>query len=60
MCDQAFCYAIANVTCFRPEPAEQVYNEPIFNGCRLDYCAVWGADCAEPAATAFCQMNGWA
>jgi hypothetical protein len=31
----------------------------MFNGYRLDYCAVWGGDCGEPAATLFCQQNGW-
>jgi len=60
VCDQAFCDAISKVTCFRPDPVEQVYAEPMFNGYRLDYCAVWGTQCGEPAATAFCQLNGWA
>lgn len=59
VCDQAGCDAISQVTCFRPDPVQQVYTDPMFNGYRLDYCAQWGTACGEPAATMFCQQNGW-
>jgi len=60
VCDQEFCDGIAQVTCARPDPQEQVYNKPKFMGKRLDYCAEWGAGCGEQAATLFCQAEGWA
>lgn len=59
VCDQAFCDGFASVTCTRPDP-EQAYNNPMFNGSRLDYCVSWGEGCGAPAAKAFCQANGWA
>lgn len=59
VCDQAFCDAISKVTCYRPDPVEQVYTKPKVNGDRLDWCAQWGQGCGEPAATLFCQANGW-
>ena len=34
--------------------------KPMFNGNRLGWCANWGADCGEPAATAWCIAQGFA
>ncbi len=59
VCDQEMCDAIAQVTCARPDPQEQVYETPKFMGNRLDFCAEWGNACGEPAATLFCQSEGW-
>lgn len=60
VCDQPFCDGIASVTCFKPDPVEQTYVLPGYNGDRLDLCVDWGAGCGEPAANKFCQVNGWA
>lgn len=59
VCDQAFCDGIAQVTCARPDQ-EEVFMKPKYNGKRLDICVNWGVDCGQPAADAFCQMEGWA
>lgn len=59
VCDQAFCDGISQVTCSRADPEEQVYMKPKVNGKRLDLCINWGVDCGAPAATAFCQSQGW-
>lgn len=38
--------------------AEQRYNQPMFEGYRLDWCRVWAGECGRPAADAFCRANG--
>lgn len=60
VCDQEMCDGISQVTCTRPDPEEQTYNEPKFMGDRLDYCAEWAAGCGAEAATLYCQAEGWA
>jgi hypothetical protein len=60
VCDQPFCDGFAEITCSRPDPVEQVYNQPKINGSRLDYCFNWGEGCGELAAKKFCQREGWA
>ena len=59
VCDQAYCDGFASVTCFKADPVEQTFNKPKVNGKRLDLCVNWGVDCGAPAATAFCQAQGW-
>lgn len=34
-------------------------NPMVDEGHRLDLCLSWGADCGEPAATAFCEAEGY-
>ena len=60
VCDQAYCDGFASITCFKPDPVEQVYLEPKFNGNRLDLCVDWATGCGAPAAKKFCQAEGWA
>lgn len=38
----------------------QVFNQPIFNNYRVDWCLHWGANCGGPAATEFCKRMGYA
>jgi hypothetical protein len=59
VCDQAFCDGFASITCYRPDPVTKVFNKPKVGGKRLDWCVNWGVGCGEPAATAFCQAEGW-
>ena len=59
VCDQAFCDGFASITCAKPDPVTQVYAKPKIGGNRLDWCVDWGVGCGEPAATAFCQAEGW-
>lgn len=60
VCDQPYCDGFAEVTCFRPDPVEHVYVQPMYNGSRLDLCVDWGTGCGAPAAKKFCQAEGWA
>jgi|HubBroStandDraft_4_1064222.scaffolds.fasta_scaffold422258_2 hypothetical protein len=52
----------------KPAPAEQkrgsgTFDRPTINGARVDWCLQWngglGAECGEPAATAFCKIKGF-
>ena len=60
VCDQPFCDGFASISCFKPDPVMKVYAKPKISGSRLDLCVDWGAGCGEPAATQFCQAEGWA
>jgi hypothetical protein len=60
VCDQPFCDGFSHITCFSATPTTVVYNQPKFNGSRLDLCVTWGQDCGQPAANAFCQWKGHA
>lgn len=35
------------------------FPEPKINGVRLDACRVWGNECGQPAADAFCRLEGF-
>ncbi len=35
------------------------FNNPVYNGLRLDWCRVWANQCGGPAATAYCQWKGY-
>jgi hypothetical protein len=37
----------------------RVFPTPSVEGRRLDLCFVWGAQCGQPAADAFCQVQGF-
>lgn len=36
------------------------YPDPMYKGARLDFCRVWGSECGQPAADAFCKKKGFA
>ena len=57
ICDQAFCDGFSQITCFKPSPA--VFNFPMYNGNRLDWCASWGQGCGQDAANLFCKQQGF-
>ena len=37
----------------------QTFSNPMIQGYRLDRCLKWGQQCGEPAATAWCQTQGF-
>ena len=37
----------------------QQFFSPTIGGNRVDWCLQWGAQCGEPAASAFCQQMGY-
>lgn len=41
-------------------PATQVFDEPIFDGYRLDWCYAPASDCGIRAATEWCKTQGFA
>jgi len=43
-----------------PSPTSKIFEYPVFEIYRLNYCLRWGADCGEPAATAWCRRQGFA
>ena len=60
VCDQPYCDGFASISCFKPDPVTKVFMTPKISGSRLDLCADWATGCGEPAATQFCQAEGWA
>ena len=40
--------------------ANQVFANPTVDGTAVDYCLNWASNCGEPAASAFCQSQGFA
>jgi len=45
--------------CYQVTPTVDVFPEPTLDGYRLDWCLDFGSNCGEPAATAFCQAQGY-
>jgi hypothetical protein len=35
------------------------FSQPTFQGNRLDWCVNWAQGCGQPAADAFCKVNGY-
>ncbi len=56
VCDQAFCDGFNNIQCYKPSAA--TFNNPMYNGNRLDWCVNWGTGCGQQAADKFCQAQG--
>jgi len=42
-----------------PGSQTQTFYAPAVGGNRVDWCLHWGAQCGEPAASAFCQRMGY-
>ena len=40
-------------------PLPRTFDNPTFNGRRVDICLRWGVDCGKPAADAFCRANSY-
>ncbi len=40
-------------------PAPKLFEKPMYNGKRLDWCHGWDQDCGQVAADAFCKTNGF-
>jgi hypothetical protein len=40
-------------------PVLEVFEEPTFNGRRLDWCRGWKDRCGKATADEFCQLNGF-
>jgi hypothetical protein len=47
------------ISSVRPVPSTGFFPQPTIDGSRLDLCREWGSNCGEPAATAFCQAQGY-
>jgi hypothetical protein len=58
VCDQGFCDGFAQITCFKYSPPA-VFNSPVYNGNRLDWCAAWAQGCGAEAANLFCKQQGF-
>jgi hypothetical protein len=43
----------------RLAPPPKLFEEPMYNGKRLDWCHSWDKDCGQVAADAFCKTNGF-
>ena len=56
-CDGPACDALNNVTCVREA---RRFSRPTVQGVRVDWCLVWGNECGQPAADAFCRSRGFA
>jgi hypothetical protein len=39
--------------------APKLFDKPMYNGKRLDWCHAWDKDCGQIAADAFCKTNGF-
>jgi hypothetical protein len=50
----------ATVTLPKLDPLPKLFEKPMYNGKRLDWCHNWDADCGQVAADAFCKTNGFA
>jgi hypothetical protein len=57
VCDQGFCDGFSQITCFKPSTT--TFNNPVYNGNRLDWCVSWGTGCGKAAADKFCQWKGF-
>ncbi len=60
VCDQGFCDGFSHISCFKPSPVTQTFNQPHWGAQRLDWCLNWGQGCGKGAADAFCQKHGFA
>lgn len=38
---------------------DAVFDAPVYNGYRLDFCKYWAAECGLPTAEEFCWSNGY-
>ena len=45
--------------CEQIDSREQTFMNPIINTRRVDWCKTWGQGCGEPAATYFCEKQGF-
>ena len=66
ICDQGFCDGFTWINCSggssgygNNQGSAQTFHNPSISGYRLDICKVWGQQCGQPAADAFCQYMGY-
>ena len=59
MCNGANCTGFRFINCTGPIPTDRVFQNPAWNGSRLDACKSFGKDCGKPAADAFCVSQGF-
>jgi hypothetical protein len=41
------------------QETSRTFNNPVYRGYRLDWCRIFENECGEPAANAFCKLNGF-
>jgi hypothetical protein len=49
----------ATVTLPKLDTPPKLFERPLYNGKRLDWCHAWDKDCGQVAADAFCKTNGF-
>ena len=61
VCDEPECDAYTQIVCLGPGAGadQETFNKPKFKSLRLDWCRVWGNDCGQGAANAYCQWKGF-
>jgi hypothetical protein len=59
VCNGANCTGFRFINCSGPIPTDRVFQNPAWNGSRLDACKSFGKDCGKPAADAFCVSQGF-
>jgi hypothetical protein len=60
VCSESFCDAFSSIACRGPpKQASFVFPNPKHMGTRLDICLHWGANCGQPAANAWCALQGF-
>ena len=57
VCRQDLCDGFSLVQCTKPETV--FFSKPVIDSYRVDWCRDWASNCGEPAATAFCQAQGY-
>lgn len=59
VCDQSFCTGFKYITCYGKIPSSRIFDNPTWNGYRLDECYTWDTGCGKRAADTFCSAKGY-
>lgn len=59
VCEGANCVGFRFINCTGAISSDRKFQNPSWNGTRLDACKSFGKDCGKPAADAFCVSKGF-